>query len=187
MALRTLSAIKALRYAVIDSIVAADVPGIGENVFEARKDDAWPEEGSFAVVYTDSFSFDDQRTSPKTYKCSGNVVVDIVCQEINETANDDLDDMSYAVVVALQPMMPKEGFFGGITKRFVLTSIENNLTSHGEMNRGCQRITFSTEFNVTITVGGPTDEFISANNEIAMGEGIGNKQTFTTRMRSDDG
>ena len=96
MALRTLSAIKALRHAVIDSIVAADVPGIGENVFEARKDDAWPEEGSFAVVYTDSFSFDDQRTSPKTYKCSGNVVVDIVCQEINETANDDLDDMSYA-------------------------------------------------------------------------------------------
>jgi len=183
VALRTLSAIKQLRHAVINTIVNANIDGIGENVFEARKDDAWPEEGSFAVVYTDSFSFDDQRTSPKTYKCSGSVVVDVVCQDECDSVNDMLDDMTHSVIAVLQPLMPKEGFFGGLTKRFVLTGIENNLTALGEMNRGCQRITFSTEFNVTISVGGPADEFISANNEISMGEGSGNKQKFTTRVR----
>ena len=187
MPLRTLAAIKQLRHAVIDAIVNAEITGIGNNVFEARTDNAWPEESSFAVVYTNNFDFDDQRTSPKVYKCSGNVVVEVYVQDVDQTTNDKLDDLSVAVVDVLQPMMPKEGFFGGLTKRFVLKSIDNNLTSTGEMNRGCQQITFLTEFNVTLPVGGPTDEFLMANNTLKAGEGAGNKMDFTTTMRSNNG
>lgn len=181
--MRTLSAIKELRHAVIDAISGANITGIGDNVFEARKEDAWPEEGSFAIVYTDDWKLDDQRTSPKTYKVSGSVVVDVVCQDIDDDVNDKLDDMTLAVISVLQPKMPAIGFFGGITKRFVVSSIENNLSELGEMNRGSQRITFDTEFNVTITTGGPEDEFLKANNTVSMGEGDGNKQEFTTQMR----
>ncbi len=181
--MRTLSAIKLLRHAVIDAIKDARISGIGDNVFEARKEDAWPEEGSFAVVYTDDFKLDDQRTSPKTYKVSGSVVVDIVCQDVGDSVNDDLDDMSVAVIGVLQPPMPKDGFFGGLTKRFVVSGIKNNLSELGEMSRGCQRITFDAEFNVTVTVGGPEDEFLKANNTASMGAGDGNKQVFTTQMR----
>lgn len=185
--LRKLSAIRLLRHAVIDTLVDADIEGIGENVFEARRDDAWPEEGSFAVVYTDSFSLDDQRTSPKTYKVSGNVLVDVVCQDITETVNDTLDIMTERVIEVLQPLMPKEGFFGGITKRFVVTGIENNLSSLGEMNRGAQRITFATEFNVTYPIGGPVDDFRKANNTMTVGDGDGNKQEFVTVVRPGNG
>ena len=184
--MRTLSALKELRHAVIDAIVDANIDGIGENVFEARRESAWPEEGLFAVVYTDDFTFDDQRTSPKDYKITGNVLVDVIRQDKSDSINDDLDDAVAAIINVLQPMMPKVGFFGGITKRFVVTGINNFLSELGEMNRGLQRITFATEFHVTIPVGGPEDEFLKANNTIAMGSGDGNKQEFTTNMRSGD-
>ena len=177
---RKLSAIRLLRHAIIDTLVAAEIDGIGENVFEARREDAWPEEGSFAVVYTDSFKLDDQRTSPKTYKVSGLVLVDVVCQETGDGVNDKLDIMTEKVIDVLQPMMPKEGFFGGLTKRFVVTEIENDLSALGEMTRGTQRISFATEFNVTYPLGGPVDYFLKANSTIKMGEGVGNKQEFTT-------
>lgn len=182
--MRTLSAIKELRHAVIDALIAADIDDIGANVYEARRESVWPEEGLLAVVYTDSFSFDDQRTSPKDYKITGTVLVDVICQSEIDNVNDRLDDAAVAIIEALQPVMPKVGFFGGITKRFVVTGIENNLSEAGEKYRGLQRITFSTEFHVTIPVGGPEDEFLKANNTIAMGNGDGNKQEFTTNMRS---
>lgn len=183
---RTLSAIKLLRHAVVDAIKSADIEGIGDNVFEARKENAWPEEGCFVVVYTDSSKFDDKRTSPKTYFSSTDVTVDVVCQgldDADESLNDKLDDLTIALINVLQPPMPKEGFFGGLTKRFVLTSIDNNLSEAGEMNRGCQRIVFNTEFNVTITQGGPSDDFLKSKNSIAMGEGEENTQSFVTDMR----
>lgn len=178
--MRTLSAIKELRHAVIDTIVNAEIPHIGDNVFEARRESVWPEEGMIAVVYTDSFTLDDQRTSPKDYKINGTVLVDVICQSERDTVNDDLDDATAAIIEVLQPMMPKIGFFGGITKRFVVTGIENNLSENGEMNRGLQRITFATEFHVTMPVGGPTDDFLKANSTIKVGNGEGNKQKFTT-------
>lgn len=183
MAQRTLGVIKDLRKAVVKAIKDAGITGIGDNVYSARSEDAWPTEESFAVVYTNSFKFDDQRTSPKTYKVSGDVIVDVVVQEIDDTANDDLDDMTAAVVTALQPMMPAKGFFDGLIKRFVLTGIENNLSEMGEKNRGCQRISFLAEFQLTIPIGGPTDDFLRAKNTISMGSGDGNEQEFVTIMR----
>ena len=181
--MRTFAAIKELRHAIVEAIADANIENIGDNVYEARRESVWPEEGMLAVVYTDSFSLDDQRTSPKDYKVTGTVYVDVICQSEGDSVNDDLDDATSAIIEALQPMMPREGFFGGLTKRFVVTGIENNLSESGEMNRGLQRITFLTEFHVTVPVGGPTDDFLKAKSTIKMGKGIGNKQEFTTVVR----
>lgn len=182
--MRTLSVIKELRHAVIDTIKAAKIEGLGDNVYEARTEDTWPEESSLAIVYTPSFKFDDNRTSPKTYKVSGSVFVDIICQQITENINDTLDEITAKVALSLQPLMPKVGFFGGITKRFVLASIDNNLSSLGEMNRGTQRIEFNTEFNVTLPLGGAEDDYLLSNTKLSIGTDLQNTQNFPTNMRA---
>lgn len=183
--MRTLSAIKELRHAIVKALTDANIDGIGSHVFEARHESVWPEEGLIAVVYTDDFTLEDERTSPKVYKITGQVIVDVIRQNNSDTVNDDLDDATQKVIETLQPMMPKEGFFGGITKRFVATGIKNNLSEAGEMYRGLQRITFSTQFSVALPVGGPTDDFLKANNVMTVGKGDGNKQEFTTLVRGE--
>lgn len=176
----TLATIKDLRHAVINAIKDARISGIEDNVFEARRENFWPEESMLAVVYTDSMKFEDKRTSPKEYVVSVNVVVDVVCQEDSDSVNDDLDNATAAVIAVLQPPMPAVGFFGGLTKRFVVVSVENNLSEVGEMNRGLQRITFETMFGVPLPIGGPADLFCKANSSIVMGRGDGNKMDFVT-------
>lgn len=180
----TLSTIKELRHAVVNALVAANIEGIGENVYEARRENLWPEEGLVAVVYTDSIRFEDKRTSPKEYVVSVNVMVDVICQSEGDNVNDTLDDATVAVITALQPPMPAGGFFGGLTKRFVVTNVENNLSEQGEMSRGLQRITFETMFGVPLPVGGPVNDFLRAKNSIRFGDDEVVKQDFTTDVRS---
>lgn len=180
----TLSTIKELRHAVVNALVAANIEGIGENVYEARRENLWPEEGLVAVVYTDSIRFEDKRTSPKEYVVSVNVVVDVICQSEGDNVNDTLDDATVAVITALQPPMPAGGFFGGLTKRFVVTNVDNNLSEQGEMSRGLQRITFETMFGVPLPVGGPVNDFLRAKNSIRFGDDEVVKQDFTTDVRS---
>lgn len=181
--MRTLSAIKDLRHAVVKALKDADIEGIGQNVFEARRESVWPEEGLLAVVYTDSVNLDDKRSSPKEYIVTMNVVVDVICQNVSESINDILDDTTVAVIAALQPPMPAGGFFDGLTKRFVVSGIENNMSEYGEMNRGLQRITFETMFGVPLPVGGPVNDFLRAKTSIRVGNSDEIKQDFTTNVR----
>ena len=182
----TLSTIKELRHAVVNALVSANIDGIGENVYEARRENLWPEEGLVAVVYTDGIRFEDKRTSPKEYVVTVNVVVDVICQSEGDNVNDTLDDATVAVITALQPPMPAGGFFGGLTKRFVVTNVENNLSEAGEMSRGLQRITFETMFGVPLPVGGPVNDFLRAKTTIRAGDSEDLKQEFVTNVRSSN-
>ena len=65
----------------------------------------------------------------------------------------------------------------------MLKSIANNLSSAGEADRGNQRMVFGIEYAVTITVGGPADDFLKAENALSMGSGAGNKIEFDTNVR----
>ena len=179
----TLSAIKELRHAVVKAIKDAEITGIGDNVFEARREDVWPEEGLLAVVNTDSIKFDDKRTSPTEYIVSVNVVVDVVCQSESGAVNDSLDDTTAEIIYALQQPMPQGGYFGGMTKRFVVVGVENNLSELGEKNRGLQRITFETVFGVPMPVKIAVDDFQKANNTLVAAPGDGNKMEFTTVLQ----
>ena len=79
--------------------------------------------------------------------------------------------------------MPAGGFFGGLTKRFVVTNVENNLSEAGEMSRGLQRITFETMFGVPLPVGGPVNDFLRAKTTIRAGDSEDLKQEFVTNVR----
>ena len=192
MADRTLSCIKDLRASVVQTLKTANISGIGQNVFSARQERAWPEESGFICVYTPESNFDDKRTSPRFYFVNGELIVDVYCRgsvdvsdDVSEIydVNDFLDDAAKAVVNALQPLERRAGPYSGIVKRLVLKSITNNLSSAGEAERGNQRIVFNVEYAVTITVGGPTDNFVKAENTLTMGSGTGNKIEFDTVLQ----
>ena len=96
---------------------------------------------------------------------------------------DFLDDTAKAVVEALQPIERRVGPYNGLVKRFVLKSWANNLSEKGETERGSMRITFEAVFSVTVTYGGPADDFLKAENTLSMGSGAGNKIEFDTNVR----
>ena len=189
MASRTLDCIKELRANIVQALKTANIDGIGQNVFSARQERAWPEESGFICVYTPSTNFDDKRTSPRFYYATGDVYVDIYGRGATDApddpseiydVNDFLDDVSKAVVTALQPLERRVGPFSGLVKRLVVKSFSNNLSSLGECDRGSQRIVFQVEYAVTITMGGPADLFCVAKNTISMGSGAKNKVEFDT-------
>ena len=175
------------------SIKAADIDGIDDNVYSSRMESAWPEEESFVVVYVPSVSYDDGRSNPRFYKAKATVYVDVYSRSYlnSEGGNVDgmsevadfLDDTAKAVVEALQPIERRVGPYNGLIKRFVLKSWANNLSEKGETERGSMRITFEAEFAVTVTYGGPADEFLKAENTLSMGSGSGNKIEFDTNVR----
>lgn len=186
---RTLDCIKDLRANVVQALKSANIDGIGQNVFSARQERAWPEESGFICVYTPSTNFDDKRTSPRFYFVTGELVVDVYGRgavddsddqsEIYDV-NDFLDDVAKAVANALQPIERRTGPYSGLVKRLVLKSITNNLSNAGEAERGSQRIVFGVEYAVTITVGGPADLFCTAKNTLKMGGGLKDKVEFDT-------
>lgn len=184
---RRLDCIKEFRKAVVNTLRLTDIAGIGEDVFEARQERAWPEEKGFIVVYTPSLNFDDGRTSPRFYQVSGQVYVDIYCAASSGDrivdVNDFLDDTMMKVCEALQPVEKRVGPYNGLVKRFVLKSCDNNLSSSGEVDRGSMRITFEVTYAICVTYGGPEDEFLTARNSLRMGDGAANRQDFDTKVR----
>jgi len=189
MANRTLDCIKELRSNVVQTLKSANIDGIGQNVFSARQERAWPEESGFICVYTPNTNFDDKRTSPRVYYAAGDLIVDVYGRGSVDLPDDDseiydvndfLDNVSKAVVAALQPIEKSVGPYSGLVKRMVLKSFANNLSSVGETDRGSQRITFAVEYSVVATYGGPADLFCKAENTLTMGGNAKNKMEFDT-------
>lgn len=175
MSVRTLACIKEFRNRVVSSLIDANIEGVGGNVSSSRTESAWPEEESFICVYLPSVNFDDKRTSPRFYMAEGSLYVDIYARaymngddvdgrESASDVNDFLDDTVKAVVETLSPIEKREGPYNGLVKRFVLKSIDNNLSQKGETERGSARIAFNVEFAACVTYGGPEDDFLKAKN-----------------------
>lgn len=190
MSVRTLTCVKDLRSSIVAALKTANITGIGNNVYSSRMESAWPEEESFVVVYIPSISFDDGRTNPRYYKSNATVNIDIYARSYTNAESgtitsmdgvaDFLDDTAKAIVDAMQPIEKSVGPYEGLVKRLVLKSWANNLSEKGEAERGSMRITFEADFAVTVTYGGPKDDFVKAENTLTMGPGTGNKIEFDT-------
>lgn len=193
MSVRTLDCVKVLRASVVTALKTANIDGIGENVYSSRMESAWPEESAYVAVYVPSVDFDDGRSSPRFYRAQATVHVDVYARsclnaeggalEGMSDVADFLDDAAKAVVEALQPIERREGPYNGLVKRFVLKSWANNLSEKGEAERGSMRIAFEADFAFAVTYGGPSDDFLKAENMLSMGNGAGNKMEFDTDVR----
>ncbi len=192
VAVRTLNCIKDFRHAVVNSLKAAELPGIGQNVSASREMKAWPDEESFIIVNVPDIDFDDKNTSPRFYFCKSELRIDIYSRcflsgennvdGVDSIAdlNDFLDDTMHAVAAVIEPCPYWKGPYNGLVSRCVLRSYVNNLSVRSDTTRGAATITFEVSFTAKIDRTAATKDWLRANNTIQTGcQSI----DFTTELR----
>lgn len=191
---RTLNCIKAFRHAVVDTLKAANLSGIGQNVSASREMKAWPEEESFIIVNVPNIDFDDKSTNPRFYYAKSELYIDIYARsflddeqniegvESISDLNDFLDDTMHAVAAVVEPCPYWIGPYQGLVSRCVLRSYSNNLSVRSETSRGSARLTFEVSFTAKIDKTAATKDFVRANNELKTGN---QSMDFTTVLRPD--
>lgn len=192
VAVRTLNCIKDFRHAVVNSLKAAELPGIGLNVSASREMKAWPDEESFIIVNVPDIDFDDKNTSPRFYFCKSELRIDIYSRcflsgennvdGVDSIAdlNDFLDDTMHAVAAVIEPCPYWKGPYNGLVSRCVLRSYVNNLSVRSETTRGAATITFEVSFTAKIDRTAATKDWLRANNTIQTGS---QSIDFTTELR----
>lgn len=181
VAVRTLNCIKDFRHAVVNSLKAAELPGIGQNVSASREMKAWPDEESFIIVNVPDIDFDDKNTSPRFYFCKSELRIDIYSRcflsgennvdGVDSIAdlNDFLDDTMHAVAAVIEPCPYWKGPYNGLVSRCVLRSYVNNLSVRSDTTRGSATITFEVSFTAKIDRTAATKDWLRANNTIQTG------------------
>lgn len=192
VAVRTLNCIKDFRHAVVNSLKAAELPGIGLNVSASREMKAWPDEESFIIVNVPDIDFDDKNTSPRFYFCKSELRIDIYSRcflsgennvdGVDSIAdlNDFLDDTMHAVAAVIEPCPYWKGPYNGLVSRCVLRSYVNNLSVRSDTTRGAATITFEVSFTAKIDRTAATKDWLRANNTIQTGS---QSIDFTTELR----
>lgn len=192
VAVRTLNCIKDFRHAVVNSLKAAELPGIGQNVSASREMKAWPDEESFIIVNVPDIDFDDKNTSPRFYFCKSELRIDIYSRcflsgennvegvESIADLNDFLDDTMHAVAAVIEPCPYWKGPYNGLVSRCVLRSYVNNLSVRSDTTRGAATITFEVSFTAKIDRTAATKDWLRANNTIQTGS---QSIDFTTELR----
>ncbi|WP_405343501.1 hypothetical protein [Fibrobacter sp.] len=178
---RTLNCIKAFRHAVVDSLKAANLFGIGQNVSASREMKAYPDEESFIIVNVPNIDFDDKSTSPRFYFAKSELRIDIYARSFldcesniegvssGSDLNDFLDDTMHAVAAVIDPCPYWDGPYQGLVTKCVLRSYVNNLSVRSETTRGAATITFEVSFTAKIDRSAATKDFLRANNSIKTG------------------
>ena len=179
--LRTLNCIKTFRHAVVDSLKAANLFGIGQNVSASREMKAYPDEESFIIVNVPKIDFDDKSTSPRFYFAKSELRIDIYARSFLDDEkniegvssvsdlNDFLDDTMQAVAAVIDPCPYWEGPYQGLVTKCVLRSYVNNLSVRSETTRGAATLTFEVSFTAKIDRSAATKDFLRANNSIKTG------------------
>ena len=179
--LRTLNCIKTFRHAVVASLKAANLFGIGQNVSASREMKAYPDEESFIIVNVPKIDFDDKSTSPRFYFAKSELRIDIYARSFLDDEkniegvssvsdlNDFLDDTMQAVAAVIDPCPYWEGPYQGLVTKCVLRSYVNNLSVRSETTRGAATLTFEVSFTATIDRSAATKDFLRANNSIKTG------------------
>ena len=191
---RALTCIKDFRRAVVQSLIAAGISGVGSNVSASRKRKAWPEEKSFVVVTTPGTDFDDRSSGPRFYFAKTDLYIDVYARSFLQDEenldnvdsasdlNDFLDDTMNSIVSVVEPCPFWKGPYEGLVTKCVLKSYDTNLAERADTERGMARIAFEVSFTVKVDRTAPTKDFLRAKN--AMSADGGDNIEFTTNLRT---
>lgn len=189
---RDLSCIRDFKNDIVSKLKTLNITGLGQNVFANRVSKVWPEEETCCIVNIPESKFEDNRSSPRFYIASGDVIIAVygrsffddegnaVCIEDESDVCDLIEDVARQIVEYLETNV--EVGRGKEVNRFYLKSMANNFSVKDAVRGACV-MTFGFEFSVVINWTAPTDEFLKAKNTLTAGEGAGNKQEFTTNVR----
>ena len=174
-----------IRHAVVSALKAANIPTVGDKVFSSRDINAWPKEGNFICVYTNSHSFEDQGTSPVIYQAQTTLTVDAIIQgdkvriidghRVVIPIDDQMDEISDLICEALIPSPePVDGpLYQAVgIKHFVrLQSIDTTFTGDGDMDRGNARLTFVYTWSCVLPNGEAENDYLLNENTLKVKDG----------------
>lgn len=190
-------AIRTIRQEATALLKAANIAGVGTNVFPSRARKLWPSEGDLLLVYTQESDADDEGTAPVIYKVVTDLVVQAMVQGADEEDPSDeeeealearLDEICEAVVRAMQPVVLNiMGPLNGCCDWVQWKGIRPVISGDGDVLRNARAITFRVTWSQSLpddpcpadflrsgtTLGGPT-----AANAPAI------DTTFTTEQRT---
>lgn len=153
--------LKQIRDQITASLIAANIPGVGPNVFPSRARKIWPEEENLLLVYTQNSDFDDEDTAPIIYKVDTDVVVQVIVQQApsGQDLEDQMDQITEFVVRDLLKVHGIDGPFGGTLEWIKLKNIRPTLSAEGEVLKYSQDVTFSGQWKAIIPDTVPGDDF----------------------------
>lgn len=153
--------LKRIRDQVTASLIAANIPGVGDKVYPSRARKVWPEEEDFLLVYTQNSDFDDEDTAPIIYKVDTDVVVQVIVQQAPAEMDleDRMDQITELVVRDLLKVHGIEGPFQGTLEWIKLKGIRPTLSAEGEVLKFSQNVVFSGQWKAIIPDTVPGDDF----------------------------
>lgn len=171
----SISTVKRIRERIVQLLRESEIQLVGDKVYDARTENAWPTEGVFVIVSSGRSDFDDRGTSPVNYKVETEINIDVVfagSEEIDVT--DALDFVSSELLKNLMGyphptwLIEDEVSWDSL----VLTNVEPTLNGDGEVDKGAQRITFAVTWywEPPQKYAAPEYRFKEAHTEIVLGE-----------------
>lgn len=181
--------LKQMRDRTTAALIAAAIPGVGDRVFPSRARRGWPEEEDFLCVYTQGTDFDDKETAPVIYEAQTDLVIRVVVQKApsDQDLEDRMDQITEAVVLAMQPVHGIAGPLDGLLEWLLLRAVRPTLSPEGEVLKFSQQVLFSAQWKRALPDETPPDDFLRAVTTLgapAAAQAPDLDATFTTNTRT---
>lgn len=184
--------LKQIRYAVVNALKTANLPGVGGNVFASRTTKAWPEEGAFICVYTNDSNFDNGTQSCTDYKVETELSIEIICRDlayqktssgiVEISIDDQMDILSDLVLKTIFPdgVDLNKVFDIDVNNYATVKSIQNNFGNDSGDAIGSSIVNLSVTWWLEIASGECENELRSIYNELNVRGGEDSKKITWT-------
>jgi hypothetical protein len=136
---------KSLRKKLAETLIAADIPNIGADVFTQRSIPNKTDELPVLLVYIKSSNSEEFDNSPKSYRKQFDVTFEIITvDDDDEKLADELDDMVEAVERTIEEDVFLEQNCESVQQKSSFTTTDSN----GASPVGSTRINYTFEFIV---------------------------------------
>lgn len=147
--------VKELRDSIVEVLKSAQIPFVSNNIFPCRHNNAFPSEGLYVAVYTDSTNYERLAESHEIYEATTDVTIEVVAQgkvsarvggqQVILSVEDQLDFITDFVIKALyQTPIPSNGPLSVDFKHeLVLNGTSVTVNGEGEKDKGCQKVSLT--------------------------------------------
>jgi hypothetical protein len=132
---------KAIRHKIVEKLLAANIPNVGDRVFASRTKGFFREELPAVCVYFRDETSDEFNTAPRELKRTAHFIVEILAE-----ANDELDDKMDDIGDFVERTLHRETDLDGTVEEIVISQAQMNLVGDGEQPVGSLQLTFDAEY-----------------------------------------
>lgn len=135
---------KSLRKELVNIIKAANIPGVGQQVFPNRSIPTNIQTLPVVLVYSKNAPVDQRDEAPTSYIINQEMVIECITQhDDDEKLSDELDDLSDAVVKAIEDSL----FLEEECERVILRGFISDTDGEGQSPVGSTKVNYTIPFN----------------------------------------